>query len=238
MILLTVIFKEVFKMKKEKSKLISDLDEIISKFLEPIRGIPFHDAIKSLTGTTVIKLDLSRTEDRKLVKKLKKVANIAMKDASREGIFRSRPNEVGNDIETYVKDALRKVGFSPDTPKRKDGKRQATGYPDIYFKDDFNRHIYLECKTYNKKNIDTTQRSFYLSPSVTGSSKIIYDAIHIIISFEIIQVARENKRCYEPVAWKLVDIYSMKVNIKHEFNASNKAIYKSDAILADSIKVD
>lgn len=220
---------------EEEEKYIEKLEETIGKFLKPIQGIPFHIVIKALAGKKVLKIDLNNNNDRKLIEKLSHVAEIAGKKANKIGIYRNRPNEVGNDIEPYVKDALKNMGFYPETPKRGDGRRQATGYPDIYFKDDIGRHIYLECKTYNKENIDTTQRAFYLSPSVTGESKVTHDAPHLIISFEIKQILRDNKRCYTPVAWKLVDIYSMNLDIKHEFNASNREIYRQEAILAEDI---
>lgn len=218
---------------KIDSEYIAELEKAIGKFLIPIQGIPFHIVIKALTGKNVFKIDLADRKDKQLIEKLSEVARISGENANRIGIFRSRPNEVGNDIEPYVKNALKEVGFHPETPKRSDGKRQSTGYPDIYFKDGFGRHIYLECKTYNKENIDTTQRSFYLSPSVTGESKIIYDAPHVIISFEIKQIRRDNKRCYIPVAWMLVDIHSMNLDVKHEFNASNREIYRREAILSE-----
>ena len=217
----------------EDTAYISELENTIEKLLSPIHGIPFHITIKALAGKRVFQINLSESKDKKLVEKISQAAEIALKNANDEGIFRNRPNEVGNDIETFVKDALFEIGFSPDTPQRADGVRQATGYPDIYFMDDFNRHIYLECKTFNKANINTTQRAFYLSPSITGNSKIIYDAPHLILSFQIKQINRDGKRCYIPVAWKLVDIYSMKLDVKHEFNASNRDIYQENTILAE-----
>lgn len=220
-------------MSNNNEKYIKELEETVSKFLKPIAGIPFHIAIKALYKHKVISVDLKDEKDRELIEDLKKVAQIAGKNANRKGIFRNRPNEVGNDIEIFVKDALGKMGFTPETPMRADGVRQAVGYPDIYFKDKSGRHVYFECKTYNKANINTTQRAFYFSPSRTEQSKIIFDAYHIVLSFEIKQIQREGKRCFIPVAWKLVSIHSMKVDVKHEFNASNREIYRDEAIIAE-----
>jgi hypothetical protein len=161
------------------------------------------------------------------------VARIAGKKAKEKGIFRNRPNEVGNDIEIFVKKAMFSIGFSPKTPMTNKRCRKAVDYPDIYFKDRKGRHVYLECKTYNKANIDTTQRAFYFSLAENKESKIIYDAPHLVISFEIAQITRNNKRYFIPAAWKIVSIHSMQVSVKHEFNASNKDIYREDAILAE-----
>lgn len=212
---------------------IQQLEETINKFLKPIRGIPFHIAIKALYGHQVIPLNLKEEMDIALIADLSRVAQTSGEDASRKGIFRNRPNEVGNDIETFVREALKESGFNPETPITANGIRKAVGYPDIFFKDKHGRPTYLECKTYNKANINTTMRAFYFSPAEEGQSKIIYDAPHIVMSFEIEQTRRNGKRCYVPVAWKLVSIHSMKVSIKHEFNASNKDIYRKEAILAE-----
>jgi len=212
---------------------VKQLEKVIGKFLKPIEGIPFHIAIKALYGHEVIPLDLQDNKDIELIESLSKTAQTAGESANRRGIFRNRPNEVGNDIEKFVRDALRNIGFRPETPMTTRGTRKAVGYPDIYFKDKYGRHVYLECKTYNKANINTTQRAFYFSPAEEDQSKIIYDAPHIVMSFEIKQIQRGGRRCYIPMAWKLVSIHSMKVGVKHEFNASNRDIYRREAILAE-----
>jgi len=212
---------------------IKQLEETVVKFLKPMEGVPFHLAIRALYRRKVIPLNLKEDKDVQLIETLSQVAQIAGENANRKGIFRSRPNEVGNDIEKFVREALKKVGFNPETPMTAGGTRKAAGYPDIYVKDKYSRHVYLECKTYNKANINTTQRAFYFSPAEEGRSKIIYDAPHIVMSFEIKQIQRSGRRCYIPVAWKLVSIHSMKVSVKHEFNASNRDIYRREAILAE-----
>ena len=212
---------------------VKQLEETIVKFLKPMEGVPFHLAIRALYGYEVIPLNLKDKRDIKLIEDLSGVAQIAGQNANRKGIFRSRPNEVGNDIERFVREALKNVGLNPETPMTADGTRKAVGYPDIYVKDRHQRHVYLECKTYNKANVNTTQRAFYFSPAEKGQSKIIYDAPHIVMSFEIKQIQKGGRRCYIPVAWKLVSIFSMKVGVKHEFNSSNKDIYRKEAILAE-----
>jgi len=109
-------------------------------------------------------------------------------------LFSKRPNEVGNYIEAYVKDAMQQYDLNPDVPAGITGKKKATGYPDIifFFKD---KPYYLECKTYNLENISTTQRSFYFSPS--DDFKVIHDTHHFILSYEMFLDGRtgdKNKR--------------------------------------------
>ena len=88
---------------------------------------------------------------------------MAGKEAFTQGIFTARPNEAGNEIEPFVKAALLSQGLKAQTPVTANGKAKASGYPDIEIIGDI--PCYLECKTYNLKNVETTQRAFYFSPS-------------------------------------------------------------------------
>jgi len=140
-------------------------------------------------------------------------------------IERPRPNEVGNDMEPFVIDALKAVGLDAATPKTRDGKGKSTGYPDVRIETD-GLPIYFEVKTYAAKNHDTTQRSFYLSPS--NDPKVVEDAFHLIVGFEI---EREGNH-YWPVAFEIVDLYGLDCDMKSEFNSDNKRLYEPDRILA------
>lgn len=72
-----------------------------------------------------------------------------------------RPNEVGNHIEPFVKDALNSLGMKAEIPLTSNGKHQSAGYPDVFIQDVDNRITYLECKTYNQKSIGSSFRAFY-----------------------------------------------------------------------------
>jgi hypothetical protein len=156
-----------------------------------------------------------------VLEKLKGVAE----NVKKYQIESKRVNEVGNKIELIIKSELIKIGFSAKTPNSK-----STGYPDIEFVDSKNRLHYLECKTYNIKNIDTTQRSFYLSPS--EDFKVKQDGIHFGLSFEV--EAIENKK-YKINSWKILDFSELKLDVKYEFNSNNRKMYKKELILAESI---
>ena len=95
--------------------------------------------------------------------------------------------------------------------------------------DDQKRVTYLECKTYNLKNIKTTQRAFYFSPSLEGC-KITSDARHLVLSF---QIEKKSSSVYIPVHWRIYSIDSLTVQIKHEFNADNRQIYREEALLCE-----
>jgi len=72
-------------------------------------------------------LSLQDSKDKKLLTNLIKVAEIARTNIIKNPILRKRPNEVGNDIEPYVKDALLSIGYEADSPLTKKEKRKAQG---------------------------------------------------------------------------------------------------------------
>lgn len=219
---------------KQNDDYIKQLEESIAKFMAPLEGIPFPIAIKAISGHKVIPFDRDNKQDLDLLDKLCQAADIAGKQALQDGIFRKRPNEVGNDVEPYVKQALKAVGLQADTPLTQKQKRQATGYPDIEVIDSNSRVTYLECKTYNLKNIRTTFRAFYFSPS-KESCKVTADARHLVMSFQIEIAQRKGRQVYVPVYWRIYSIDSMVVQVKHEFNASNRQIYRPEALLAEGV---
>lgn len=202
---------------------ITRLEEIVKQMLKPLKNIPFNLVIESMTGKKVLKFDYSNEEHNKVLNLLKKAAIDAGQEINKTGILRPRPNEVGNDIEPYVRNSLNKLNLKADTPVGPSGNKKATGYPDILFWYKA-KPYYLECKTYNRKNINTTQRSFYFSPS--DDFKVIYDAVHFILSFEIYVSGQAGQNhVYKCKNYKILSIESLSLDIKYEFNSDNKRMY-------------
>lgn len=212
---------------------VKRLEKTIKQFLQPVKNVPFNLVIESLSGKKVIPFDPENPEDCALLNILKKASFYAGKLINLNGIKSRRPNEVGNYIEIYVKKALEFHGLHPDVPTAINGKKKSAGYPDIifYFKE---KPFYLECKTFNLKNIKTTQRSFYFSPS--ENLKVIYDTHHFLLSFEMF--LDKNSNTYKCRSYKLLSIDSLSVDVKHEFNSDNKRLYSGSdgaVILAEEI---
>ena len=221
-------------MTNEQEKYIKELEKTISQFLKPLKNIPFKIAIKAMSGCNVIPFDKDNPQDQQLLKDLIEATKIGAKNANQRGIFTRRENEVGNHIEPFMIDALNKIGLKADRPETKEGKKKAVGYPDIFVKDRNNRPNYIECKTYNERNYQTTQRSFYFSPAERSTDfKVIYDARHIIISFKIDRAERGDKKAFVPVYWKIFSTDNLIGQIKHEFNSTNKQMYTQEALLAE-----
>lgn len=210
---------------------IKQLENTISKFLKPLKDVPFPIAIKAISGHEVLSFDKNSREDKELLSRLTKTMDIAVKNAYKTGIFTARPNEVGNHIEPFVKDAINSIGMKAEIPLTTNSKHQSAGYPDVSVKDIDGRITYLECKTYNQKSISSSFRAFYFQPS--ESPKITNNARHLMVGFEIIREKRNGKSVFVPIYWKLYTLEKMIVQVKHEFNASNRAIYKPEALLAE-----
>ncbi|MGB3479278.1 MAG: hypothetical protein WBB67_08970 [bacterium] len=191
--------------------------------LRPLKDVPFNIVIEAITGKRVLSYNSAKTDHQKVLDLLKQSAQSAGETINETGILRPRANEVGNDVEPYVKNAMNKVKLNADTPVDSSGNKKALGYPDILFW--FNKKpYYLECKTYNIKNVNTTQRSFYFSPS--QEFKVTYDAPHFLLSFEIYEEGQKgNMHIYKCKHYKILSIESLSIDVKNEFNSDNKRMY-------------
>jgi hypothetical protein len=199
--------------------------------LQPVKGIPLSVIIKAIADHKVIKFDIENPADAKLLKQLKKAIEICAAEIKQKPIRRARPNEVGNDVEEYVMSALRQVGLRPERQTPANGQGKATGYPDIVFWDTMDRPTYLECKIFAEGGRPNTMRSFYLSPS--DSFKVSLDARHLLLAYGMEKEATEagsGDSFYRPRSYKLVDLYDLLCDIKHEFNSDNQRLYAKDLI--------
>ena len=183
----------------------------------------FKDVIKNLSGFNIKVFDFFKHKE--LLTCLKESAKQVKQDF-KVALNETRVNEVGNKIEPFVKNTLLNNGASScNTPANTDGKQQSAGYPDLEFScNGFN--AYLECKTFNIQNVDTTQRSFYFSTA----SKITKNALHFMLSFEI----KEKDNFYIVNSYKILSCENLNVDLKAEHNTSNREMYQKEHILFES----
>lgn len=211
---------------------IAKLEAIIGQFLQPVRGIPFPIVIKSMSGFAVHPIIRDHRDDTVLIGALTRAATTVGQLVNGNPIRRSRPNEVGNDIEPYVITAVQNSGLKAERPKSATGRGQQTGYPDILVWDQQHRPTYLECKIFGEGQALTTMRSFYLSPS--ENFKVCHDARHLLIAFGVSRepVAGSRDSLYRPVSFKLIDLHALECDVKYEFNSDNRRLYDPAMILA------
>lgn len=201
----------------------------IKKVLKPIKGIPLNVIIEIICGHKVLEYNENNKDHKELLNKLIEVAKRTCAEVNKVGIIRSRANEVGNDIEKYVRDSLKYYNISEHTPGTKSGKKKSNGYPDIEITTNDNQKHYIECKTYNQKTKGYSMRTFYLSPS--EDFKVTHDAIHFIMGFEIYEDSSIGNNVYKTRSWKILDAYQLECDLKHEFNSDNKRLYQQSRVL-------
>lgn len=220
-------------MKTDREK---KLEEALEQFIKPIKGIPFEIVVKAMCNVSVHRFDLEDPANVANLEKIREAMQLAGAAANKTPIQRPRPNEVGNDMEPFVVNALKQVGFVASPPKTRTGKGKSTGYPDVFIPNK-GTPIYLEVKTYAAENHDTTQRSFYMSPA--DDPKVSVDAYHLVVGFEIADKGVNGKRDlrnrelrnYCPTAFTLVDLYGMNCDMKSEFNSDNRRMYEAHRVL-------
>lgn len=208
------------------------LEDALAQILRPIKGIPFSVVIKALSEHDVIPIDNANPDDKSLIDRLAEAAVEAGKLVQANPIRRPRPNEVGNDMEPFLMEGLKIVGFDCVRPSTKSGSLRSMGYPDTLVTYE-GRPTYIECKIYSAKTEFTSQRSFYLSPS--EDFKVTQDARHIAIGFKMNVAALSDgstDSAYTPVSFKVVDLYNLYCDVKYEFNSDNKRLYAEGMILA------
>ena len=201
------------------------LDSALTEIAKTQKEIPFKEVIRATTHHRILDYDAKNPAHIELHKKLAASASLAAEKARAAGLFAARPNEAGNHMEAFVKAELQAAGLNARTPVTTAGGAQSAGYPDIEILGD--PPCYLELKTYSAATADTTQRSFYYSPS--GQPKVTRDALHLLLAYEVIKVDRDGKTAFVPVHWKLITLQDLKVGLKLEFNQSNRGLYGKDA---------
>jgi len=218
---------------KTKEERLTEVEAVLEQMLRPVKNIPFRIIVKSIAGCEVIPVNRHEPQDQRMLVGLEKAIQHAAAAVRGNPIIRPRPNEVGNDIEPFVRKALAAVGYRVEAPSARNGSTKGVGYPVVLFFDEYDRATYVECKTYSAGTANTTMRSFYLSPSETF--KVCRDARHLVLSFEMtatpVPGTRDSK--YLPVGFKVVDVADLLCDVKYEFNSDNRRLYDSRLVLLE-----
>ncbi|MBL9116563.1 MAG: hypothetical protein JNJ83_16270 [Verrucomicrobiaceae bacterium] len=138
-----------------------------------------------------------------------------------------------NETSRFFEDGLREVlnatpGFQCTIPRTKQGKEMRSGYPDLRLVHlETGRVTYLDPKVYAADSEGSSFRTFYFEPS-EGTGKINDDAHHLILG-----IAHDGKgKPWHFIGWKVVDVSTLKLQLKAEFNASNRDVYEPGAVRA------
>jgi hypothetical protein len=197
------------------------LDDTLRELVKPSKKLPFRQVIHATTGHQVLSFDTNNLAHAALRKKILEAAARAGERARADGLPALRANEAGNHLEAFVRAALKDSGLDARIPINRSGKAQAAGYPDIEITGE--PPCYLELKTYSAATADTTQRTFYYSPSTTP--KVTRDALHLLLAYQLERQQRDGRNLFVPIHWKLLTLEELEVDLKFEFNQSNRGLY-------------
>ena len=218
----------------------SAVDQLIPWLLDEqqeLRGIPFSEVIFAATGKRVLPIDLNMEGDARVVKQISAALDETLKrlnDPENRVHDAARINEVSGHVEDSLRELLNATpGLSCDFPHTASDKVQRSGYPDLRLVDAVTKRIfYLDPKLYAGGSRDSSFRTFYFEPKV-ATNKVRDDAVHLIVGFE--HEPRKDGR-WRFTRWDVVDLSRFHVKLKAEFQASNRDMYRPEAIVASSAK--
>jgi hypothetical protein len=111
-------------------------------------------------------------------------------------------------------------------PPTRNGVHQRSGYPDLRIIDVKSGAVfYLDPKLVEHGSADSTLRTFYFEPK-EETLKITDDAVHLLAGIE--HDGHEGQWTF--TGWRLVDLSTLKVRLKAEFQASNADLYRKSAL--------
>jgi hypothetical protein len=132
-----------------------------------------------------------------------------------------------NEASRFFEDGIHKYlnempGIRCDTPPTREGEHQRSGYPDLRIIDEPSKLVfYLDPKLVEQGSADSTFRTFYFEPK-NETLKINEDAVHLLVGIE--HDGKERQWTFS--GWRLIDLHTLRVKLKAEFQASNADLYK------------
>ena len=121
-------------------------------------------------------------------------------------------------------------GWSCGIPRTSAGEEQRSGYPDLRLVLEDQSVVFLDPKLFARGSKTSTLRTFYYEPKST-TGKVHDDARHFLVGVQHNGGEAGKIRLEE---WDLVDVSKIKVQLKAEFQASNKDMYREEAIVLRS----
>ena len=117
-------------------------------------------------------------------------------------------------------------GLTCEVPPNRAGEHQRSGYPDLRITDEESGTVfYLDPKLVEQGSAASTFRTFYFEPK-NETLKITDDAVHLLAGIEHDGKTRE----WTFTGWRLVDLSTLRVRLKAEFQASNADLYRKTGL--------
>lgn len=213
----------------------SDAAEFIDWLLKEdrdLKGILFSEVLAATTGKKILPVDPA--SDKPWLEKLGAALDrtlAKLNDPAHPMHAAGRINEASRFIEDELLVECNKVeGWSCGVPKTTAGTEQRSGYPDLRLVLEDGSVVYLDPKLFAAPSRASSLRTFYYEPKTT-TSKVQDDARHILVGVPHNQAEGGQLRL---LGWDLVDISRIRVQLKAEFQASNKDMYREETIVHQS----
>jgi len=194
---------------------------------ERLKDVRFSEVVEAVSGYRVLPVEAQSEPDAALLCCLHRVLEaMCLELAQPEHPIHQigRINETSRFIEDYLQEHLNR---EPELECR----IQRSGYPDLRLQHrPSGRVFYLDPKVYKLGSETSSFRSFYFEPK-RETNKILDDASHLILG---ISHAGKVDGCWQFEGWKLVDLADFRVRLKAEFQASNRDLYRDEAVLLRS----
>lgn len=195
-----------------------------------LKGIPFSEVLAATTGKNILPVPRDAAWLSRLAAVLDRTL-AAMNDPAHPIHSVGRINEASRFIEDQLMaECNKEPGWSCAIPRTSSGDEQRSGYPDLRLVLDDKTVVFLDPKLFARGSKASTLRTFYYEPKST-TGKVHDHASHLLVGVQH-NGGEGGKIRFEE--WDLVDVSKIKVQLKAEFQASNKDLYRNDTILLKS----
>jgi hypothetical protein len=197
-----------------------------------LRDVPFPEVIAAATGWRILPIDSKR--DAGMLRSLGAALDAALRvlnDPEHPMHAVSRVNEMSRFVEDEIRAQINRIeGWTCGIPETSAGGEQRPGYPDLRIVTDAGLVIYLDPKIYAPEHRDGTLRTFYYEPK-SATNKVHEDAHHLLAG---IRHNGGDGRALRLDRWELIDLSKLTVQLKAEFQAGNRDLYRDEMIILAS----
>ncbi len=207
---------------------------VIPRMLADARSleeVPFSQVVEASTNRRVVPVDMELHRD--VIVALSTAMDRILKRLAASG-HQIHAVERINEASRYIEDELlielnAIPGWACSIPETTVGTAQRSGYPDLLIKTPAGM-FFIDPKLVAEESESSALRTFYYEPRVM-TNKIQYDAVHLLIG--VSHAGWDDGRLIF-TGWKLVDLSSLPVRLKAEFQASNRELYTPERTIAAS----
>ncbi len=194
------------------------------------RRFPFATIATACSGKPVIPLDLQNPAHQRVIGAIEQ----AIAGSITELNLPSSPvrelrriNEASRFFEDGIQTRINAmVGFTCEIPTTRTGDHQRSGYPDLKIIDlKSNSIFYLDPKLVEHGSAASTFRTFYFEPK-KETLKITAAATHLLVGIE--HDGKDGLWTFS--GWHLIDLSTLSVRLKAEFQASNADLYQKSEL--------